>query len=100
MNMDKQRRESIRWILLLALNHARPYGAGEVLLLSVVQAEFPDATPLEVRRELEYLSGRALVEVRKAPDGPWRAELTRHGMDCAEYTTDCEPGIARPPKYW
>ena len=27
------------------------------------------------------------------------ADLTRHGVDVAEYTVDCEPGIARPAKY-
>lgn len=99
-NMDKHRRESIRWMLLLALNHARPHDIGEVLLLRTVQAEFPDTSPLEIRRELDYLAGRRLVEISKDPSGPWRAQLTRYGVDIAEYTVDCEPGIARPPKYW
>ena len=25
---------------------------------------------------------------------------SRYGVDIAEYTIDCEPGIARPAKYW
>ena len=69
-------------------------------MLSVAQSEYPDATALELRRELDYLHGRELVRVDKQPSGKWRAELTRHGVDVAEYTVDCEPGIARPAKYW
>ena len=34
----KARRESMRWLLLNALNNARPLGAMDVLVLSVVQA--------------------------------------------------------------
>ena len=30
----------------------------------------------------------------------WFADLTRLGVDLAEYTIDCQPGIARPDKYW
>lgn len=98
--MEKQRREQLRWILLLALNHARPYGAAEIVLVGTAQAVYPDATALEVRRELSYLEGRKLVEVERAPNGTWRAELERDGVDMVEYNIDCLPGIARPPKYW
>lgn len=94
------RREALRWLILLTLNHARPIGAYEGLVLSVAQSEYPDATPLELRRELDYLSDRELVELVKEPSGRWHADLTRYGVDVAEYTVDCEPGIARPAKYW
>lgn len=98
--MEKLRREQTRWVLLLALNNARPFGAFEAILLGVVQGVYPDATPLEVRRELDYLATRSLLKIEKSPSGPWRASLTRLGVDIAEYTVDCEPGIARPAKYW
>ena len=94
------RREALRWLILLTLNHARPIGAYEGLVLSVAQSEYPDATPLELRRELDYLSDRELVKLAKEPSGRWHADLTRYGVDVAEYTVDCEPGIARPAKYW
>jgi hypothetical protein len=100
IDLAKQRREQLRWILLLALNHARPIGAQEAVLLGTAQGIYPDATPLEVRRELDYLEGRKLVEIERTPSGPWRAELIRYGVDIVEYTIDCEPGIARPAKYW
>ena len=94
------RREALRWLILLTLNNARPMGIYEGPVLSVAQSVYPDATPLEMRRELDYLHDRELVKVRKEPSGVWHAELTRHGVDVAEYTVDCEPGIARPQKYW
>ena len=99
-DLTKVRRESLRWLILLTLNNARPLGAFEEVVLTVAQSVYPDATALEVRRELDYLSDRMLVTLDKQPSGRWHAELTRHGVDIAEYTVDCQPGIARPVKYW
>lgn len=96
----KARREHLRWLVLLTLNNARPIGAYEGPVLSVAQSEYPDATALEMRRELDYLADRKLVDIDRKPDGRWHAELTRYGVDIAEYTVVCEPGIARPEKYW
>nr|WP_269450860.1 hypothetical protein [Stenotrophomonas sp. MMGLT7] len=98
--MDKVRREQQRWILLLALHNAAPYGAYEEILISTVQALYPDATQLEVRRALEYLKDRCMIGLDKKPDGRWFADLSRLGTDIVEYTVDCAPGIARPEKYW
>lgn len=96
----KARRESMRWSIILVLNHARPVDTHETLVLSTVQGIYPDATALEVRRELDYLHDRKLVDLKKDPAGPWCASLTHYGVDVAEYTVDVFPGIARPPKYW
>ncbi len=90
----------MRWIVLLALNHARPYGTYEEVLLSTTQAMYPDATTLEIRRVLDYLQDRLLVDVSKEPAGRWWANLKGRGTDIVEYTIHCEPGIARPEKYW
>ena len=100
VDQAKVRRESMRWNILLTLNNARPIGAYEELVLSTIQAIYPDATALELRRELDYLDGRELVQLAKQPGGRWHATLTRAGVDLAEYTTECEPGIARPARYW
>jgi len=97
---QKARREHMRWILILVLNNARPVGCYEEVALATLQGVYPDATQLEVRRELDYLADRELVTLTKLPEGRWFAELNRHGVDLAEYTVDCEPGIARPAKYW
>lgn len=97
---EKSRRETLRWVTMLALNAARPLGAGELLVIGAVRQVIPDATPRELRNELDYLAERDLIHL-DGRDGPqWRAKLTRYGVDLAEYTVPCEPGIARPPKYW
>lgn len=100
MDLSRIRRETIRWQIILTLNMARPMGAFEKMVLSVIQAEYPDATQLEVRKELDYLDGRDLIELKKQPDGRWLSNLTRYGVDVAEYTVDVDPGIARPAKYF
>ncbi|OQS39049.1 hypothetical protein [Chromobacterium haemolyticum] len=100
VDIEKVRRESMRWQVLLVLNNARPMGAYEELILSVVQALYPDATPHELRRQLDYLEDRCMVKLEREPGGRWHADLTRLGVDLAEYTVDCQPGIGRPEKYW
>lgn len=96
----KVRREHLRWLLLLAIYNARPTELVEGVILATAQAMYQDATPIEIRRELDYLSDRKLVDLRKDPAGPWWTNLTRYGTDIVEYTVDCQPGIARPAKYW
>ncbi len=94
------RREALRWLIILTLNNARPVGAFEHLVLTVAQSEYPDASVLELRRELDYLAERELISLNKQPNGKWFCALRRLGIDVAEYTVDCEPGVARPAKYW
>lgn len=97
---EKARRETLRWTILVALNSARPYGAVEPVLLATVQGVFPDCTHTELRKELDYLADRQLLENKNIQGPVWKSELTRVGVDVVEYTVDCEPGIARPEKYW
>lgn len=100
IDQARVRRESLRWYLLLALNNARPEDLSEGPIQMTMQSIYPDVTAIEVRRELDYLADRELVTLRKEPSGRWWGGLTRIGVDLAEYTIDCEPGIARPAKYW
>lgn len=96
----KIRREGMRWNIINTLNLGRPYETPEANLQDVMRAIYPDTTPMEVRRELDYLADRNLVTLNKTPSGTWFADLTRYGIDIAEYTVECDPGIARPVKYW
>ncbi|OFJ46426.1 hypothetical protein BA896_021990 [Janthinobacterium lividum] len=98
-DLDKARRETNRWLILQCLDSARPLGAGESLLMSAL-TDVTQLTQMELRRELDYLQVRALVELSGIHSQQWHAKLTRHGVDVAEYTVDIEPGIARPQKYW
>ncbi|MFL1552486.1 hypothetical protein ACI77I_25955 [Pseudomonas sp. D47] len=96
IDVARTRRESMRWYLLLTLNNSRPVDPHEALVLSTIQGIYPDATQHEVRRELDYLKDRSLVTLDKQPIGVWIAGLTHYGVDVAEYTIPCNPGIARP----
>ncbi len=100
VDITRVRREYLRWSLLVALNKTRPYTASETLLLEVSRAIYPDTTQLELRRELDYLADRKMVELERRPSGDWFADLSRLGVDIVEYTVECSPGIARPEKYW
>ena len=90
----------MRWNIINTLNKARPHTTSEVFLVDVMRGIYHQVTALELRQQLEYLSDRKLVALVKQPSGRWFADLTRLGVDIAEYTIDCQPGIARPEKYW
>ncbi len=100
IDMERARREQIRWIVLDALNHGRPYEVAEPLILSAIQGVPIQCTALDLRRELDYLEERGLIEMKRLEGAPWTAVLTRAGVDVVEYTIAVEPGIARPKKYW
>lgn len=96
VQLQKFRREAIRWHLLAAINVSRPQGMYTPALLPIVQSVYPDATEHELRRELDYLEERELVKIQRDPLDRWMVELTRWGVDIAEYTVECDPGVARP----
>ena len=88
IQFEKNKREHVRWLILLTLDHARPIGAAESLILTTIQSVPMQLTALELRREMDYLAGRDLVELRG------------EGIDFVEYTIESINGIARPEKYW
>lgn len=100
MDLEKNRRETIRWQILMVLNSGRPEPVAETLVLSAIQSIPIPCTALELRRELDYLADRELVTLKRHEAAPWLADLTRHGVDVAEYTVECDAGIARPRKFW
>ncbi|MDI3259665.1 MAG: cytoplasmic protein [Sinobacteraceae bacterium] len=99
--IERTRREVLRWRVLQTLNIGRPYALSDDVLLQAVGGPDMPLTLHDLRRELDYLSTRGLVEIEGRGLHPrWDCKLTRHGVDLAEYEIDCEPGIARPAKYW
>lgn len=100
IDFDKNKREHVRWLVLLTLDHARPIGAGEGLILSTIQTVPIQLTALELRRELDYLAGRGLIELRGRDTASWHAKLSSSGVDVVEYTAPAGSGIARPERYW
>lgn len=99
-DMEKARRENLRWLILLALNAAQPVGASEQVLSAAIAPMLPDLTTLELRRNMDYLHSRELLALSGRESPQWFGKLTRHGVDVVEYAVPCDPGIARPGKYW
>lgn len=100
INIQKPRREGMRWYLIVAMHRAEPLGCGDVMLKSIMDEIYGNTTPTELHQQLSYLEKRKLVTVDKKPDGHWHSRLTALGIDIAEYTVECREGIARPEKYW
>lgn len=90
-------REYLRWVILLALWHARPYGTTEGVILGACRDIPLRVTTDEVRRELDSLAKRGLVEVERG--ALWSATLTADGEDVVDYRADAPAGIARPPRW-
>lgn len=94
------KKENGRWTILVAVSAGGHLGATEDMILGALRPSWLDVHRNWVRDQLAYLEARGLVMCGKAPLKPWRVTLTRHGHDVVDYTVDCEPGIARPAKYW
>ena len=95
---EKVRRELVRWQLLRCLHVTAPQGMNAQVMRPIIAATFVDVTDAEIQRQLDYLQERELITVTNDPLGAVVAKLGRHGFDVVEYTVDCDPGIARPPK--
>lgn len=94
------RKEAARWTILQTIHLGGHIGVTESMVLPVLRAEWLSASREFLRNEIDYLERRGLVTTERPALKPWRIQLTRAGQDVVEYTADCEPGIARPAKYW
>ena len=99
LDLEKARREELRWIILLSLYAAQPVGASEAIIRNACDPCIPDLTITEMRRELDYLSERGLIAFLDKSRLLWFAKINRYGIDVVEYTLPCDPGIARPKKW-
>jgi len=99
IDLEKARREELRWMILRALYAAQPIGTTEIIVMKAMEPVVPDVTLTEIRRELDYLAERDLVTVSCKDSAVWFAKINRHGIDIVEYTVPCHPGIARPKKW-
>lgn len=97
MDLARAEREYLRWIVLLALWHARPYGASEGVILAACRDVPLRVTSDELRRELRSLEQRGLLRLSQGP--LWHAELTPAGEDVVDYRAEAPAGIARPARW-
>ncbi len=99
IDMEKARREELRWMILRALYAAQPVGTTEIIVMKAMEPVVPDITLNEIRRELDYLVERKLLTVSNIETPVWFAKINRYGIDLVEYVIPCLPGIARPRKW-
>ena len=101
IDLAKAQREQTRWIILNTTHISGEAGTNEGTIATVLQNLKLWRGPDHLRRELDYLALRQLVTIEGRTLSPqWGVKLTRSGYDIADYTVECEPGIARPQKYW
>lgn len=86
----------IRWIVLDAINHGRPYPIAETLILAVIRKTPIQCSALELRLNIEYLDKFGLVKLERLESAPWTAQLTSSGVDIFDYTVSADLDIARP----
>lgn len=98
MDHARNDREFLRWVILLALWHARPYGCSEHTIMGACRDIPLRVTFDQVRSEMVSLAKRGLVDLRN--DGPvWSAELSADGEAVVDYRADCPVDVARPPRW-
>ncbi|MBL8471362.1 MAG: hypothetical protein JNM98_06140 [Rhodocyclaceae bacterium] len=88
----------IRWRLMRCLYLAGGLPTAEGICARHLADMGYASDPHTVRRQLDYLERRSMVEIVDRAATHWLARLTRPGTDVVEYSVDCRPGIARPPK--
>lgn len=98
IDIARAEREFLRWVILSALWHARPYGTTEHVIMGACRDIPLMATGDQVRAEMGSLAKRGLIIVSR--DTPiWSAELSAEGEALVDYRRDCPADIARPVRW-
>jgi len=96
LDLERARREELRWRVLVALDKQRPEFVAESILLSALRPEYPTLTAVELRCELDYLRDKELVELEGETGASWQARLALYGIDAVEGTAKAPRGVSRP----
>lgn len=96
IDMNKSRREGMRWYVLLALHRGEPVGCGDTMLRDIMDDIYDSVTPNELQQQLNYLERCLLVTIERSPLNKWHGKLTAAGIDFVEYVSDDRKGIKRP----
>lgn len=98
IDYDRAEREFLRWVILLALWHARPYGCTENVIMGACRDIPIRVTFDQVRQEIHSLAKRGFVEVNTTTP-VWSAELSASGEALVDYREACPGDIARPNRW-
>lgn len=98
IDQARAEREYLRWVILLALWHARPYGTLETVIMGACRDIPLRVTSDQLRAEMVSLKKRGLIEIDDA--GPiWSAEITPDGEAIVDYRAIAPADIARPERW-
>jgi len=100
VDLEKAQREETRWRILRVLDAGRPTKVSETVIYRALSDASLTIGPNALRRELDYLRDKELVELTGEDTSVWAAALTGDGVDVVEYAIQCPAGIARPKKWW
>ncbi|HUY26158.1 MAG TPA: hypothetical protein VMV27_01955 [Candidatus Binataceae bacterium] len=95
-DFEQKQKEDARWRILRVIDAGRPIAVSEQIVWRVLVDLKLLFSLHDVRRELDYLRMRKLIEIEGEETDFWYGTLTRAGIDLVEYTAPVEPGIARP----
>jgi DNA-binding PadR family transcriptional regulator len=93
-DFNRHRREGLRADLLLILNVARPTGASEQLIMRTLGDSYDEVGPNELRKELDYLDDKGLVDISQRHKDVWKAQLSSDGIDVVEGAVTTPDGIS------
>lgn len=100
VDFEKAQREETRWRILRILDAGRPTSVSETVIFRALSDASLTVSPNELRRELDYLRDKSLVDLTGENSPVWAAALTGTGVDVVQYAIDCPAGIARPKQWW
>lgn len=100
IDVEAQRNRLRRLRLLQTLSMNRPHPMGDGLIRQALKADIDLAfTQSSIRKGLEYLQGRSLVEFVTQTEDVWVAKITPDGIDYLEGHGADIAGVARPSEF-
>lgn len=97
-DFERARVAMTRYRVLAILDVGRPFPVGETLIAKVLNDIDLQATQTDIRRAMQYLADKGLIELSSPRDRHWEARLLPDGVDYVEGHRDDDPGILRPPR--
>lgn len=99
-DIERAKREELRWRILCALDAGRPGLVSETLLQRVLAEAESSVPPRDLRGELTYLRDKALIAIVDTSAATWLTKLAPLGVDVVQYSAEVPVGIERPQKNW
>lgn len=94
-NSERARVETTRRYILRVLHASSIVGTNEHIIHNTLQGERYPIMKGEVRRYLDYLEKKGLLNIEDRESEVWHAFISDKGIDIIEGTIPVPPGIAR-----